>query len=144
MKACVFFMNMFKNQNPDDSLKFPIDKLGEDYRISRNFRLREAQSRCGSMLVYLHPSTLVLAQILRDRVGGLMVNSWYRSLEHNTKIQGSKESKHTLGMAVDLFPLECSLSKLIDEANKLDIGGMGIYENFVHLDTFGENRRWTQ
>ena len=73
-----------------------------------------------------------------------MVNSWYRSLEHNTKIQGSKKSKHTLGMAVDLFPLECSLSKLIDEANKLDVGGMGIYENFVHLDTFGENRRWTQ
>ena len=136
MKACVFFMNMFKNQNPDDAIKFPVDKLGESFRIARNFRLKEAQSACGSTTVYLHPSTLVLAQILRDRVGALRVNSWYRSLEYNTKIQGSKNSKHTLGMAVDLTPLECSLSKLISEVEKLDVGGLGIYENFIHIDTF--------
>jgi len=47
---------MFENQNPDDALKFSVSKLGRDYRLSRNFRLWEAQCSDGSDIVFVHPS----------------------------------------------------------------------------------------
>lgn len=135
---------MFENQNPDDALKFSVSKLGRDYRLSRNFRLWEAQCSDGSDIVFVHPSLLVLVQALRDEFGPLRVNSWYRTPRFNATLAGksSKNSKHILGMAVDLFPLKHSLESFKTEVKTLPIGGIGIYETFVHLDVHGEGRKW--
>lgn len=135
---------MFENQNPDDALKFSVGKLGKDYRLSRNFRLWEAQCSDGSDIVFVHPSILILVQALRDEFGALRVNSWYRTPSFNATLAGksSKTSKHLLGMAVDLYPLKHSLESFKTEVNQLPVGGIGIYETFVHLDVFGEGRKW--
>jgi len=134
---------MYENQNPDDGLKLQISKVGEDYRLSRNFRLKEARSGCGSDIVFIHPALICLMQSLRDQYGPLRVNSLYRSPEWNTRIQGAKDSKHTLGMAVDLSPLETKFERFRNDIIKrADIGGIGVYSTFIHLDVFGEGRRW--
>ncbi len=133
---------MFNSQNPDDSLKFRLSQVGEDYRLSRNFRLKEAKSGCGSDIVYVHPALLVALQSLRDEFGPIKVNSWYRSIEWNTRIQGERESKHLWGMAVDIVPLECSQAKLREGLAKYDLGGVGLYKTFTHIDVFGKDRRW--
>ena len=135
---------MFENQNPDDALKFSVAKLGGDYRLSRNFRLWEAQCSDGSDIVFIHPSILILVQALRDEFGSLRVNSWYRTPSFNATLAGksSKTSKHLLGMAVDLFPLKHSLESFKTEVKALPVGGIGIYETFVHLDVYGEGRKW--
>jgi len=116
--------------------------MGDGYNLSRNFKLIEAQSKCGSDRVIIHPSTIVLAQLLRDKLGRLQINSWYRSIEHNESIGGVQNSKHTLGMAIDVLPMQASLNDLLSVVNTLAIGGIGIYESFIHLDVYGENRRW--
>jgi len=140
LKAVIFFM--FNNQNSDDALVFSVPVMGDGYNLSRNFKLIEAQSKCGSDLVIIHPSTIVLAQLLRDKLGRLQINSWYRSIEHNESIGGVQNSKHTLGMAIDVLPMQASLNDLLSVVNTLAIGGIGIYESFIHLDVYGENRRW--
>lgn len=142
MKAVIFFM--FNNQNSDDALVFSTSVMGDGYNLSRNFKLAESQSKCGSDLIIIHPSTIVLAQTLRDRLGRLQINSWYRSIEHNESIGGVKNSKHTFGMAIDVVPMQASLEDLLSVANTLAIGGIGIYESFIHLDVYGDNRRWKQ
>jgi uncharacterized protein YcbK (DUF882 family) len=45
-------------------------------------------------------------------------------------------------MAVDLFPLKHSLETFKNDIKDLPVGGIGIYETFVHLDVFGEGRKW--
>ena len=133
---------MFNSQKSDDALVFSVPVMGDGYNLSRNFKLTEAQSKCGCDLVIIHPSTIVLAQTLRDKLGRLQINSWYRSIEHNENIGGSENSKHTLGMAIDVVPMQSSLDDLLNVANTLAIGGIGVYESFIHLDVYGENRRW--
>jgi uncharacterized protein YcbK (DUF882 family) len=136
---------MYNSQNPDDSLIFRMSQLGEGYRLSRNFRLGEPgiQSGCGSDIIFIHPALILLMQELRDEYGALRVNSLYRSQAHNTRIQGSKESKHLLGMAVDLSPLETKFERFRDGVSQMDnVGGIGIYRTFIHVDVYGQNRRW--
>tara|TARA_Y100001972_G_scaffold128846_1_gene192123 strand:- start:10045 stop:10485 length:441 start_codon:yes stop_codon:yes gene_type:complete len=133
---------MFNKQNADDSLQFNLARQGEGYRISRNFKLREAQSRCGADIIYIHPATLVLAQTLRDEFGPIQINSWFRTVYHNSTVGGSENSKHLLGMAIDVDPKNASLEEIKAYAEILNVGGIGLYEEFVHLDTYGENRRW--
>lgn len=133
---------MFNSQDPDDSLMFKLSQVGGEYRLSRNFRLKEARSGCGADVVYVHPALLVLLQNLRDDFGRLRINSWYRSLEWNTKIQGERDSKHLWGMAVDVVPLDCGHQRFRDGLVKYDVGGIGIYKNFTHIDVFGKDRRW--
>jgi uncharacterized protein YcbK (DUF882 family) len=134
---------MFANNNPDDALQFKVSQLGDGYRLSRNFKLSEAKSQCGSDTVYVHPAVLVLAQKIRDEFGPIRVNSWYRSPEHNATITGSsKQSRHMLGMAIDIVPLRATLNDVRLYAETLNVGGMGTYETFVHLDVDGIHRRW--
>lgn len=51
-------------------------------------------------------------------------------------------SKHLLGMAVDVYPLEADLEYVKRDVLELPIGGIGIYGSFVHIDVYGANRRW--
>lgn len=137
------FISMYTDHNPDDSLIFRVSQLGPNYRLSRNFRLHEAQCSDGTDIVYVHPALLCLMQKVRDEYGPLQVNSLFRSRAFNTSIRGSKKSKHLLGMAVDVMPLEMKLERFTEEISKWDnIGGIGIYRTFIHLDVYGNNRRW--
>jgi uncharacterized protein YcbK (DUF882 family) len=45
-------------------------------------------------------------------------------------------------MAIDVVPMQASFEDLLSIVNTLAIGGVGIYESFIHLDVYGENRRW--
>ena len=91
----------------------------------------------------MHPALICLMQELRDTYGPLQVNSMFRSRAWNTHIQGSKKSTHLLGMAVDLNPLETKFERFVEGVSKMDnVGGIGIYRTFVHVDVYGYNRRW--
>jgi len=133
---------MFEGQHEDDALLFDARDVGLGYKLSRNFVLAEAQSKCGDPIVWVHPATIVLAQHLRDTYGAIKINSWYRSKRHNTSVGGSSNSRHIYGMAIDVVPLEVDLDTFKHEILSVPIGGIGLYKNFVHLDVFGKNRRW--
>lgn len=90
---------------------------------------------------------IVMLNAIRSRYGKpIVVNSGYRSPEHNAEVGGVKNSYHTLGLAADIRPLNenrsdlTELQTICDEMNPR--GGVGFYDTFVHVDVRGEHARW--
>ena len=90
---------------------------------------------------------IVMLNAIRSRYDKpIVVNSGYRSPEHNAAVGGVKNSYHTLGLAADIRPLNenrsdlTELQTICDEMNPR--GGVGFYDTFVHVDVRGEHARW--
>lgn len=79
----------------------------------------------------------------------LHVNSGYRSPNYNSTLEGSAQaSNHQFGEAIDISSrsmtsaqLQAKVLELI-AAGKMDDGGLGIYNTFIHYDVGGAGRRW--
>jgi zinc D-Ala-D-Ala carboxypeptidase len=135
-------MNIFRDQNPADSLRFEIDKVGRSYKVSRNFTLGELASKDGANIVLLHPALILALQTIRDHVGKpIRVNSAFRSPEHNKAIGGASSSLHTLGLAADVVIDGMTPIEVASLANDMGLGGIKAYPTFTHIDV-GRHRTW--
>ena len=78
----------------------------------------------------------------------IIINSGYRTSEHNAKVGGHPKSRHLTGLAVDI---RCYSSKtrgkIIDFAVRYDAGikvmGMGVARSFLHVDIDGKREEFT-
>jgi len=79
---------------------------------------------------------LLKLEELRYRLGGkpVIINSGYRTPEHNRKVGGAANSQHLYGRAADIVVKGVSPSKVYQEADKL-FNGVGKYPTFTHVDT---------
>jgi uncharacterized protein YcbK (DUF882 family) len=122
-------------------------------KLTKNFSLSEFQSKCGrEMPEDVKQNIQKLAnslQVLRDKLGkSISINSGYRSLEHNAKRGGVKNSQHVLGKAADIAVQGLTTKQVASEIEKLiasgDMlqGGIGIYPTFVHYDIRKIRARW--
>jgi zinc D-Ala-D-Ala carboxypeptidase len=135
-------MNIFRDQNPLDSLRFEIDKVGRSYKVSRNFTLGELASKDGANIVLLHPALIIALQTIRDHVGKpIRVNSAFRSPTHNKAIGGASNSLHTLGLAADVVIDGMTPIEVASLANDMGLGGIKAYPTFTHIDV-GRHRTW--
>jgi uncharacterized protein YcbK (DUF882 family) len=135
-------MNIFRDQNPLDSLRFEIDKAGRSYKVSRNFTLGELSSKDGSNIVLLHPALIIALQTIRDHVGKpIRVNSAFRSPAHNKTIGGASNSLHTLGLAADVVIDGMTPIEVASLASDMGLGGIKAYPTFTHIDV-GRHRTW--
>jgi|SRR5690625_1673681 len=134
---------MFKNKSSADSLVFYVSKQGEDFKLSRNFVLREMQSRDGSDKVLVHPALLILLQQIRDEFGHIHITSGYRSPKHNENVGGAPASTHLYGMAADIVPVDAELLDVYEYLKLQGIGGLKLYpdKDFIHIDV-SRYRRW--
>ena len=118
-----------------------------DIQISKNFNLKEFQCK-GTGQVKIHEKLLELLQELRDTLEQpIIINSGYRSKEHNKKVGGAKRSQHLEGTAVDisLRNLDMNAKDLASRvqliADDLGIGrnnlGLGYANTFLHVDVRG-------
>ncbi len=89
-------------------------------------------------------------KVLADNVNvTLHVNSGYRSPNYNSTLEGAAQaSNHQYGEAIDISStgmtsaqLQAKVLELIAEG-KMDDGGLGIYNTFIHYDVGGAGRRW--
>jgi len=76
----------------------------------------------------------------------LQIISGYRSLKYNEYLRSigrkvSKNSLHLLGLALDFTIPEIDNFELFRAAKSFRIGGVGLYPEFVHVDT-GQIRYW--
>ena len=90
-------------------------------------------------------ATAVELDIYRSLLGGrpIKVNSWYRPQKENTRVNGSKWSRHQYGDAIDIYSNYLSsyqIYKLLDRKHLY--GGLGKYYSFCHVDFRGKKARW--
>lgn len=108
-----------------------------------NFSPAEIACR-GTGKLLVNEDALNRLQELRVTLGKpLIVNSAYRSLEHNRKVGGAKASKHLEGTAFDISMANHDPAAFIAAARKAGFKGIGTYSrsNFIHIDT-GPARSW--
>tara|TARA_R110000796_G_scaffold230856_2_gene348614 strand:+ start:106 stop:435 length:330 start_codon:yes stop_codon:yes gene_type:complete len=89
-------------------------------------------------------------QVLRDVVGRLDLTNAYRCKEHNADVGGSVNSQHLLGKAADVKSDTVSpadMAIVIEDLMKnetFEIGGIGLYNTFTHVDIRGSRARWSK
>ena len=122
-------------------------------RLTENFTLPEFASKDGTAFpedVVKNLSILAQQlQVLRDHFGrSVTVTSGYRSVAHNLRIGGAKDSFHVRGMAADIQvsgispKLVYNAIELLIRSGKMIEGGLGLYDSWVHYDFRGKRIRW--
>ena len=134
-------VTLLNDQDPGDAVEYLQSVVGGSFKLARNVRLYELVSDTDRVLV--HPATVLGVQMIRDKFGAVVrFNSFYRSPEHNQRVGGAKKSKHPLGMAADIDVIGVEPDAVADYAEEIGFGGVGRYDTFTHVDTYGIGRRW--
>jgi zinc D-Ala-D-Ala carboxypeptidase len=134
-------MITLNSHNEADALVFYFDQMGENYKVSRNFKLREFASKCGSNQVVLHPAIMIGVQALRDALQvPIRITSGYRTPSHNASVGGAKNSYHVKGMACDVRTDEFTPEEIATVARSLGLVARP-YDTFCHIDV-GTPRTW--
>lgn len=98
----------------------------------------------GTGKLMINEAALDRLQALRDRLGKpLIVNSAYRSPEHNKAVGGAKNSQHLQAKAFDVRMDNHDPAAFIAAAKAEGFTGIGTYprQGFVHID-IGPARSW--
>lgn len=100
----------------------------------------------GTGKLRIDPAAMDKLQALRTRLAApMIINSAYRSPEHNRKVGGAKNSQHLLGIAFDVSMANHDPEVFEREARACGFTGFGFYPpgkgDFIHLDT-GKPRTW--
>lgn len=112
------------------------------------FTEKEIACKCGCGHCIIQPLFYFKMNVLRALIDRpLRITSWNRCDEHNIKEGGSDTSSHLIGYAADIFTSTPFLQYIIVfYAGRIGFRGVGIGDNFVHLDDdIGKNRDrfWT-
>lgn len=132
-------------QRPD----FVNDLLRWDERWP-NFKPAELACKCCGT-VKVHYRSLDSLQYLRSQLwkSPLKIQSAYRCPLHNERVGGAKNSYHTKGMAFDIWCQPWAGKHLVSflwlagQVPNMKFRGIGLYSNFVHIDT-GPHRTWEE
>lgn len=97
----------------------------------------------GKLLV--DPRAMDMLQALRDRIGKpMIVNSGYRSPEHNRAVGGAARSKHMEGIAFDVRMDNHDPQAFMAAAREIGFKGIGEYPDlgFTHIDARETPAHW--
>lgn len=124
---------------------YSLSKEGSK-KVSYNFRVHEFKCEDGSDPVFIDPALVQVLQSVRNHFGRpVHINSGFRTAAHNATVKNaSKYSQHLYGRAADFWvegvgPVEVYgyLCAILPNS-----GGIGLYSDFVHVDTRANKSRW--
>lgn len=108
-----------------------------------NFRIKEFACKDGSDEILVDCELVEKLQIMRKHFGRpLIINSAYRTKEHNTAVGGTSNSQHLYGKAADIYISGVTMKEIADFAKAIDFRGVGTYKNFVHVDVRANYSYW--
>lgn len=101
---------------------------------------------CGSIGDGIDDNLLEVLDKIREAIGRpLYVSSGYRCTAHNEDVGGVADSQHLHGRAADVHADgEITPLQIAALAEQAGADGIGIYEDFCHIDTRGTPARWCE
>lgn len=123
---------------------YSLKKEGEK-QISQNFKVKEFRCKDGSDEVLIADELAELLQNIRDYFGkSVTINSGYRTPSYNKKIGGATRSQHVEGTAADIVVNGVTPLEVAQYAEYLmpNMGGIGLYSSFTHVDVRRNRARW--
>ena len=114
-------------------------------KLSANFKVREFACMDGSDPIFIDSDLVDILQKIRTHFGQpVSISSAYRTPGRNRAIGGATYSQHLYGLAADIRVKGVSPKTVAAYAEKLmpKKGGIGTYQNFVHVDVRTERARW--
>jgi zinc D-Ala-D-Ala carboxypeptidase len=125
-----------------------IYKSWRDYPMSQwrwpDFSPQEMACR-GTGQLMIVPQAMDKLQSLRTKLAApMIVNSAYRSPQHNAAVGGTKASKHMEAIAFDIRMDNHDPDAFIAAALSVGFNGIGTYpkQNFVHVDARPARAAW--
>lgn len=95
----------------------------------------ELKCKCGCKNFTIDYEFIEKIEKLREELNfPFIVNSFFRCEKYNTKIKGSKNSFHVKGKAMDIKARGFKALRIVEEARKYGLTGIGVYKCFIHLD----------
>ena len=112
-------------------------------KISDNFYLSEFESP-DTKEVKLDEKLIERLEKLRKRIGQpLVIDSGYRTKEHNKSVGGADGSLHLIGKATDIPKIKgLTIDEMAVLAQKMGFDGIGKYHWGIHVDVRGTTARW--
>ena len=114
-------------------------------KLSKNFKVSEFACKDGSDTVFISQGLVTVLQKIRDHFGKpVIITSAYRNDAYNKKVGGAVYSQHKYGAAADIFIIGVSPATIAAYVETImpDMGGIGIYSSFVHVDVRADRARW--
>lgn len=114
--------------------KYIISQEGEK-KLSEHFKVKEFKCKDGSDFVYIDDDLIEILESLRQFIGKpITIISGFRTNAYNHQVGGAQNSYHVQGMAADIKS-NMSMVKLAVYAAMMGARGIGIYKDWVHIDT---------
>ena len=106
-----------------------------DIHISEHFKLLEFESP-DTQEVKVDQKLIDKLEKLRKRIGQpLVINSGYRTPEHNEAVGGAEGSLHKPGKAGDIAKVKgLSIDEMAVLAQEMGFDGIGKYNGRIHVD----------
>lgn len=109
-------------------------------QLSKNFNSYEFRCGlgrpCSCSTILIDDKLVEYLQKIRDYFGKpLDITSAYRCPSYNRSVNGTTSSYHAKGMAADFKIDGVAPSKIAKYAESIGILGIGLYSDFVHIDT---------
>lgn len=120
-------------------------KKGDDQKIATNFRAREFDCQgngcCNTTII--DEKLVEYLQQIRTHFGKPVYLTAYRCETHNAMIpNAAKNSYHIYGQAADFHIDGVEPAEIAKYAESIGINGIGLYDDFVHIDTRTSKSFW--
>lgn len=124
-------------------VKLSKSKDGEQL-FAPHFKVKEFACKDASDLILIDTQLVYYLEAIRDHFGKpVTINSAYRNQEYNRAVGGASESQHVEGRACDIVVKGVDPAVVADYADSvLNMGGVGRYKTFTHIDTRSTKSRW--
>ncbi len=120
-------------------------KKGDSTKIATNFRAREFDCQgtgcCSTTPIDEH--LVAYLQQIRDHFGKPVYLTAYRCKTHNARTpNAATNSYHIYGQAADFHIDGVAPAEIAKCAESIGVKGIGLYDDFVHIDTRGTKSFW--
>ena len=116
-------------------------------QLTTHFNITEFHCKgtsCGCKETLHDPALSAYLQQIRDHFGKpLYITSGYRCPKHNAQTaNASPTSRHTKGQAADFTISGIQPAEIAKFAESIGVQGLGLYDDFVHIDTREKQSFW--